>query len=649
MLSTLRRLRFAWRDWRDRVARRREHIGPATLVWNPRGLIYIRAWRQWVLELIRTELARQPRALELWFDDDPPPGHRALRVGFQYEHAVVRPGGGDSAGAPPSRTPLPDGRGVYVARVLQRDMLERCALVVDYSHINRAHLQAAGGFDHFLQRCIVLAPLLYAPDFRQRPRRHALLTLCSDATRGRRGQFLREARAAGLALRNVRRCFEPAALRALLLDTRILVNLRQSEDHHTLEELRILPALLCGVVVVCEDAPLRHTLPYAPYIVWATRDQLVATVAAVAADYAQWWQRIFTDPQLPQVLTQMEETHRSTLAHALDRLARICNELPVPAPHTTVDEVQIEVCICTWQRPGGLQALLQALALQQGAPRFRILLADNHAQPVAHTEALTLARQLQLDLHYLHAPARNIAVARNACLDAARAPLLAFIDDDESPPPEWLATLWRAQQDTGAAVLLGPVQAVYPPHTPAWLRTGDFHSKRLRIDATGRCRHGHTANVLVTRACIGALRFDTQLGRTGGEDTLWFARLQDRGVALLACPAAEVTETVDPARLSLGWLCRRARGSGQAYARVCRQRGRSRIALTLRAAIKAVICLLAVLLCGLHPVAWRRWWIRAHLHLGVVQHALGGAELILYGEENVATSTTPTAPSAAAD
>jgi hypothetical protein len=43
---------------------------------------------------------------------------------------------------------------------------------------------------------------------------------------------------------------------------------------------------------------------------------------------------------------------------------------------------------------------------------------------------------LSLDCLYVHAPARNISIARNACLDAADAPLIAFIDDDETATGE---------------------------------------------------------------------------------------------------------------------------------------------------------------------------------------------------------------------
>ena len=65
-----------------------------------------------------------------------------------------------------------------------------------------------------------------------------------------------------------------------------------------------------------------------------------------------------------------------------------------------------------------------------------------------------------LDGVYLHAPARNISIARNACLEAASAPLVAFIDDDEIARPGWLAGLVADMDAPNADVVFGKVAAL---------------------------------------------------------------------------------------------------------------------------------------------------------------------------------------------
>ena len=43
-----------------------------------------------------------------------------------------------------------------------------------------------------------------------------------------------------------------------------------------------------------------------------------------------------------------------------------------------------------------------------------------------------------IDISYIHAPARNISIARNACVEAATGKWIAFIDDDELASENWL-------------------------------------------------------------------------------------------------------------------------------------------------------------------------------------------------------------------
>jgi len=174
-------------------------------------------------------------------------------------------------------------------------------------------------------------------------------------------------------------------------------------------------------------------------------------------------------------------------------------------------EVVIDVCVCTYKRSASLRRLLASLAAQQAAPAFRVLIADNHAIPVEAEAVAELTRLLSLRIEYIHAPSANIAVARNACLDHARAPLIAFIDDDEIADTDWLAQLHHGVQ--ALDVVFGPVRAQYPDIAPAWMLRGDFHSRVSPLHRDGRCDTGYTANVLLRSECIGARWLDNALLR----------------------------------------------------------------------------------------------------------------------------------------
>ena len=321
MLTVLKRLWFAPRNARDARAFVHESVGEACLTHNPRHTLYVRGYYRYCVALFRSALQRRSSALHWVFGpypaaDVPLP---VRRIAFQIEHTLVKPGGGDSEDAPPSRTPLPDREGVYLARLLQRPTLAAADLIIEYSHANLRHLRDSGGFDDLLAKTILISPLLHEPCFRRDGRDVPSLTLFSDADEGRRGRFLAAARARGLPIRNLKRCFDVDALQARYRRTRVLVNLRRTLHHDTIECLRILPALQSGVIVVSEDGPLRHALPYARFIVWASYDDLVERTAEVLRDYDTWHTRIFADPALPRVLDAMAAANRAAVDEVLAR------------------------------------------------------------------------------------------------------------------------------------------------------------------------------------------------------------------------------------------------------------------------------------------------------------------------------------------
>ena len=293
-----------------------------------------------------------------------------------------------------------------------------------------------------------------------------------------------------------------------------------------------------------------------------------------------------------------------------------------------VEQPQIDVCICAFARREGLRRCLQSLAAQVNAPPFRVCIADNHMQPTIAAWIAADAATLPFELQVIHAPHSNIAVARNALLQTSVADWIAFVDDDEIPESDWLATLYAARD--GGDVVFGPVRATYPASAPDWLVRGDFLSKQ-----PARRPHGYdtgpSANVLMRRSSVGTLRFDESLGRTGGEDTLFFAMLHDRGARLAFCERAVVSEPDDPARSNFSALLWRNFASGHAHARVLRMRGCGRLHIAIVASLKCITSLLFAATQIFSAVGWRRQCLRAALHAGVAAHAFGAPAPILYG------------------
>ena len=255
----------------------------------------------------------------------------------------------------------------------------------------------------------------------------------------------------------------------------------------------------------------------------------------------------------------------------------------------------IDVAVCTFRRDSldDTLASIAAQALPDGLS-VRVIVADNDETPAAEARIRALGARLGLDLDYRHAPARNISIARNACLDAGRADWLAFIDDDETAAPQWLAAMIGEARAGGWDAVLGPVRAVYDGAAPGWMRQGDFHSTRPVV-LNGSIETGYSGNVLVRRALVesAGLRFDLRFGRTGGEDLDFFYRLRDAGGRIGFAEDAWVEEPVPSGRASLAWLLQRTFRAGQSHGSrltTLQPKAVGRARQAMLAGVKAAVC-----------------------------------------------------------
>ena len=303
-----------------------------------------------------------------------------------------------------------------------------------------------------------------------------------------------------------------------------------------------------------------------------------------------------------------------------------------PDAASRTDRLAIDVCICTYRRSAIVDAL-KAVAAQDARPAIglRVIVADNAADTTARAAICSAGEQLGLDLVYVHAPEKNISIARNACLAAARAEWLAFVDDDECPTPIWLSELIAEARRGDWDAVLGPVQAVYPERSPSWLSVCDLHSARP-VWVHGRIETGYTGNVLLRRALIerAGLAFRTELGRSGGEDIDFFYRLCDAGGRIGYAPAALIHEPVPLERTSLGYLLRRNFRQGQTHARRLRDGSNSRPRMVHLPLATAKALLLGAAAFRPDRAARNRYLARAALHCGVVARLAGVAEIKLY-------------------
>jgi GT2 family glycosyltransferase len=250
------------------------------------------------------------------------------------------------------------------------------------------------------------------------------------------------------------------------------------------------------------------------------------------------------------------------------------------ALHTGVpDEDTVSVCVCTYRRREKLSLLLDDLLRQHRRPD-QIVVVDNDRDGSARDVVEACRARMEsaartegaerIDLIYVVQPEKNISLTRNATVDYATSYWLAMADDDERAAEDWIANLLRTARSSRADGVLGPAVPLVPDTAPEWIRRGGFYDWARFPTGTPVPTNGLRAgNLIVRRDAIVAMQpmFDPAYGLTGGEDGDLFMRMQAAGYRFVWCDDAVVTETVEPGRLTLAWILRRARRGGQDFAR----------------------------------------------------------------------------------
>jgi succinoglycan biosynthesis protein ExoM len=230
---------------------------------------------------------------------------------------------------------------------------------------------------------------------------------------------------------------------------------------------------------------------------------------------------------------------------------------------------EICVCIATHRRPAGLERLLQSLVAQERAPPFNVIVVDNDKERSG--EPIAERFRGPLDLTYLVEPVRGIARTRNRAVAAARAPMLAFIDDDEWARPDWLLQMSAVARQSNADVVIGRVESVFAAEVPDYIRfCGLFETRNDANHAAVPWWGTLTGNALVRRAALPdrAAPFATRYDLTGAEDIQMFKRMIDHGARVVAAANALVFEHRPAARANLRWVVIRALRNGATIAEI---------------------------------------------------------------------------------
>ena len=228
----------------------------------------------------------------------------------------------------------------------------------------------------------------------------------------------------------------------------------------------------------------------------------------------------------------------------------------------------VTIIVPTVRRPTGLETALQSLFAQVEVDAVirEIVVVDNDPAGSAWQMIDSLRRISPWPLIYVHEPRPGVANARNSALSATDAPVIAFLDDDETARPEWLSRLYAAHLELGSDVTFGPIKGIAIGATgdsQSWLnaffsRSGP--SKTQLIDQAYGCGAS-----IMTRATTltQSPPFDPDANATGGEDDRLFARLKQGGARFGWAADAWVYEHAPTSRSTPAYALSRAIAYGQ--------------------------------------------------------------------------------------
>ncbi|GAB4136234.1 MAG: glycosyltransferase family 2 protein [Cyanobacteria bacterium J069] len=231
----------------------------------------------------------------------------------------------------------------------------------------------------------------------------------------------------------------------------------------------------------------------------------------------------------------------------------------------------ITICVITYQRPKGLERLLEGLSLlqfRQLQPTLQVVVVDNDEAGEAFHACNQLAPEYPWRLTSCIEPRRGISYARNRAIALAspKSDFIAFIDDDEVPDPAWLEQLLLTQIAHQADVVHGPVLPRFPADAPAWAIRGHFFESD-RYPTGHLLEAAYTNNVLLRAALVRGVEqvFQERFALTGGEDSYFFRSLHQAGKKLVWADEAVVYEWIPKSRTTLKWILLRGYRSCLSY------------------------------------------------------------------------------------
>ena len=227
-------------------------------------------------------------------------GIKTIYINMNYEHCCVT-------------EPYPNG--TYIHDI---DKFSLSDIVVDYSIPNIHSVMESTLCDIIAQKMVYVSPLLYDNLYLLKDNKSiCVLTTFISLGIPRRIELMKRIKEIDKNYQNITELFNKEVfIKEILQDvfkhTKVLINIHQDDNRKTFEELRVLPALQCGVIVICEESAYNELIPYNNLIIWSSYDKIVDKLVEVLENYDVYHSKIFCEENVT-LLNGLQEMNVNAL------------------------------------------------------------------------------------------------------------------------------------------------------------------------------------------------------------------------------------------------------------------------------------------------------------------------------------------------
>jgi hypothetical protein len=292
----------------------RKIINNSSITYHTSPPKHIKEYYNYCLNILISLLEVNNNKINIIFGDLPNTNNfndKTIRLDIQCEHTIVKRGGRGVTNEIFGNTSTND-NDKYLIRIDKYDYLKNLDYIIDYSYPNLNNIKSSPLFEEFSKKIIVVEPTIDDLSFSEKGR-NLSLSMFTVNHGDRREHILNKLYEVDNNFTNVTNCFSQNCLKELYGNTKILVNVHQTDHHHTLEELRILPALSNGVIVISEDVPLKEHIPYSDYIVWSKYEDLPNKLLEVQENYTEFFCKIFNE-ELKNIMVKLSQNNVNNLS-----------------------------------------------------------------------------------------------------------------------------------------------------------------------------------------------------------------------------------------------------------------------------------------------------------------------------------------------